>query len=86
MDASLIDTLIRIIVPMMICWNAYLFKSVLNTRTELMNYKLEIANRHMAKQDVEKMITSIAERLEGMETRIEDRLTFLLQNQRQDKT
>ena len=64
MDMTVVDTLIRIIVPFLIGWNAFLFNQGQKNKDALSQYKLHVAENYTSKADLQKMLDDLEDRLE----------------------
>ena len=64
MDLALIDTLIRIVVPMLVAWNIFLFSQTQKSKDELHKFQLYIAEHYTSKEDMEKMLQKLEVQLE----------------------
>lgn len=69
---ELFEWVARYIWPFVVMWNVYLFQCNLNTDKALQDYKLHVAQNYTSKQDLEKMMT-------GLENRLGKRLDLVLQ-------
>ena len=64
MDMTVVDTLIRIIVPFLIGWNVYLFSQGQKNKEELNQFRLHVAENYTIKADLQKMVDDLEDRLE----------------------
>ncbi|WP_067522431.1 hypothetical protein [Endozoicomonas ascidiicola] len=64
MDLALLDTLIRIAVPFLVGWNVFLFNQSQRNKDALHTFQLHVAESYTSKADLQKMLTSLEERLE----------------------
>ena len=61
---DIVDTLIRIAVPLIIGWNVYLFRQTQKNKDDLHEFRLHVAENYIIKEDLKEMLNSLESRLE----------------------